>query len=343
MWMQMEQVEHQIMTTGLRVPGETEDYVRAIACRVAGDYCPDIRVYLLDIPEFNASMAPNGTMIVWTGLLLRVENEAQLASVLGHEVAHYERRHSLARWIETRNAVNALTIVQFAALFGGVANVSEISQLAAGGILAAHSRAQESEADDKGIRRIAEAGYDPREAPKIWQGLIEEREASDDPAPLPFFASHPASDKRAETLTGLAQFIYDTETTSDLGGDRFNKIILAQRGKLLRAELQQRRFERTQILLDRLIAAKQGQGELHYHQGELYRLRNEDGDDDKAIASYRQSLEYGDTPAEAHRSLGIALWSQEQDKEAQAAFKGYLDAAPDAEDAEMIRSYLEQL
>ena len=70
-------------------------YIQDIACRLGGEHCPDIRVYLMRTPFFNASMAPNGMMQVWTGLLLRVENEAQLAAVLGHEIGHYVARHSV--------------------------------------------------------------------------------------------------------------------------------------------------------------------------------------------------------------------------------------------------------
>ena len=47
------------------------------------------------MPQFNAMMAPNGMMLVWSGLLLRVENEAQLAAILGHELGHYLERHSV--------------------------------------------------------------------------------------------------------------------------------------------------------------------------------------------------------------------------------------------------------
>ena len=52
---------------------------------------------LVRTPYFNASMAPNGMMQVWSGLLLRVDNEAQLAAVLGHEIGHYLARHSVER------------------------------------------------------------------------------------------------------------------------------------------------------------------------------------------------------------------------------------------------------
>jgi predicted Zn-dependent protease len=61
-------------------------YVRSVLCKVTDDYCRDVRVYIVDVPYFNASMAPNGAMMVWTGTLLRVRNEAQLALVLGPRV-----------------------------------------------------------------------------------------------------------------------------------------------------------------------------------------------------------------------------------------------------------------
>ena len=64
-------------------------YVRKVLCRTIGDaHCAPIRLYIIRTSQFNASMAPNGMMQVWTGLLLRMDNEAQLATVLGHEMGH---------------------------------------------------------------------------------------------------------------------------------------------------------------------------------------------------------------------------------------------------------------
>lgn len=60
-------------------------YVRSVTCKVAAPYCDDIRIYVMDREVFNAQMAPNGYSEVWTGLLLRATNEAELAFVLGHE------------------------------------------------------------------------------------------------------------------------------------------------------------------------------------------------------------------------------------------------------------------
>ena len=58
-------------------------------------------------PAFNASIAANGYMEVWSGLLLRVDDEAQLAFVLGHEIGHYRERHSVALMRTLRGRANA--------------------------------------------------------------------------------------------------------------------------------------------------------------------------------------------------------------------------------------------
>ena len=90
LWMQMNNYEEKLKTSGSRLKDENlENYLKGILCELTPEYCEDIRVYVQDIPFFNAFMAPNGMMVVWTGLLLRVQNEAQLATVIGHEAGHY--------------------------------------------------------------------------------------------------------------------------------------------------------------------------------------------------------------------------------------------------------------
>ncbi|MCM2356224.1 MAG: M48 family metalloprotease, partial [Arenimonas sp.] len=84
----MDRAERDLREHPMRVRDDAlEAYVRGVACRVAGDYCGELRVYVIEQPWFNASMAPNGMMVVWTGALLRCRDEAELAVVLGHEFA----------------------------------------------------------------------------------------------------------------------------------------------------------------------------------------------------------------------------------------------------------------
>lgn len=344
LWLQMDKAEQRIRTSGQRVTDTAlEDYVREVACRVAGPYCEDLRVYVMDVPEFNASMAPNGVMVVWTGLLLRMENEAQLATVLGHEIAHYQLRHSLKRWYEIRDTVNVMSVLQIGTIMAGLGAFNDLGALAAQGYLAAFSRGAESEADDRGIRLLAGAGYAPDPAAEIWQGLLDEIEASDEPRPPAFFASHPAPADRADTLRQLANFLAEPGQTERLGRDDYLAATLPHRARWLRAELDQRRFERTQVLLDRLIEDGAGLGTLHFAQGELYRIRGQDGDEAKAAEAYRRATAQADAPAAAWRSLGLVLRSQDRPRQAAEAFQAYLLAEPQAADRAMIESYLGDL
>ena len=70
-------------------------YIRGVTERLIGRPAPDLRIYVMRDASPNAAMLPSGMMIVNTGLLARVRNEAQLAAVLAHEAGHYFRRHSL--------------------------------------------------------------------------------------------------------------------------------------------------------------------------------------------------------------------------------------------------------
>jgi predicted Zn-dependent protease len=106
-----------------------QGYVQDIACRLAGDHCPDIRVYVVRTPEFNASMAPNGMMQLCTGLMLRMENEAQLAAVMAHEIGHYLERHMIDRLRDTRDRA---ALARFIGLFGIVGSIGSAAVIATG-------------------------------------------------------------------------------------------------------------------------------------------------------------------------------------------------------------------
>jgi predicted Zn-dependent protease len=218
---------------------------------------------------FNASMAPNGSMRIWTGLLLRSRNEAQLAFVLGHELGHNLRRHSLQRWREVRETTNTLVFFKVATAVAGVGLTGALADIVALGALYSFSRDNEREADDLGFERMAEYGYDAGEAAAVWEALLEEKEAADEPGRMIFFSTHPSGEERAATLRALAEEYDHVASGDDLGRDRLMAAIRPHRGDWLRDELRQRRFERMQVVLDHLMEEPAGLGELHFYQGEL--------------------------------------------------------------------------
>ena len=135
-WMIMKKAEQSLATSGRVIPDQSlQQYVKQTTCDTSPAYCNDIRVYVVRQPGFNASMAPNGFMSVWSGLLLRVRNEAQLATILGHEVGHYKRRHSLQRWEETIAVANGMVAFNILTAMAGVGMASNLTNLAAVGYL----------------------------------------------------------------------------------------------------------------------------------------------------------------------------------------------------------------
>lgn len=344
LWMVMDRVEERLRTSG-RIMADTDlnTYVREIVCKLAGPYCPDIRVYVVQTPHFNATMAPNGVMEVWTGLILRAQNEAQLAYVIGHELGHYLRRHSVQLWRDVRSKANVLMYFQLLTIAAGVGYVTPLAEFIALASVFAFSRDNEREADELGFELMVKAGYDPREAPKIWEALVKEREAAKDSEPLIFFSTHPSTDERIDTLKELAQKAIADGGDAVVGKERFLAVTLPLRATFLRDELRRRDFARTQVVLDRLIESGVGLGELHFFQGELYRLRGKEGDEEKAITAYQKALEFEAAPAETHRALGLLFFRAGKKGEARSSLERYLQSRPDAEDREMITSYLRQL
>ena len=130
LWMQMNNYEEKLKTSGSRLKDkDLEKYLKNILCNLSPDYCKDIRVYVQDMPYFNAFMAPNGMMVVWTGLLLRAQNEAQVAAVIGHEAGHYIKRHSLKSWLDAKSRTDLMVLLSIGLAIGGVPAGGDIFNL----------------------------------------------------------------------------------------------------------------------------------------------------------------------------------------------------------------------
>jgi len=344
LWAFMDREEQRLKRSSfvIRDPA-LHDYVNRIACRLAGDHCPEMRVYLVRTPYFNASMAPNGMMQVWSGLLVRMQNEGQLAAVLGHEIGHYLQRHSVERLRDIKSRSSFAQIVGIALGVAGGGNLGALAQVGilAGGL--AYGRDQEREADRIGIALMARNGYAPAEAGRVWGQLLEEYEgakaAGEDVSTTNIlFASHPPAEERREVLAAAAK--RDWPGAERTGADEYRAALASHRMGFLYDEVRRRRFGESLVLFDRLLKASPRDGQVQYFKGEAYRLRGREGDTKLALEAYRAALEMDNTPPEVHRSLGTVLRQTGEDAEATRAFQRFLELKPDAEDAELIRSYL---
>jgi predicted Zn-dependent protease len=336
LWYQMEQAERQLQRSPLVVRDPAlNDYVRGVACRLAGDYCDDIRVYIVDVPAFNASMAPNGMLLVYTGLLLRADDEAQLAFVLGHEIAHYRERHVIERWRQMKQTQGFLTAFQVLTLGAGAGIAGSIAQLAGYSQVMAFSRDQEREADRQGLATLATAGYAPEAAAALWQAVLAEEEANPAGRTSAIFRTHPATRERvADLATATAGAPGGT-----LGRDAYRAAAAPHLGRWLDAELGRRNDAQSLVLLARLHAAMPDSGVV---AGARATLAARTGDEDAALALYAEAATRPDVRAETLRDHGLLLRRRGDAAQARGLLQRYLDAAPTAGDRRMIEHYLEQ-
>jgi hypothetical protein len=122
----------------------------------------------------NASALPNGTVVVNSGLLNVLENEAQLAAVLSHEISHATEKHSYRQMQYHKNVRTAIAIAgAVGAAYGGntgnaVANLTRLTEAA---IRNGYQRSLENQADRVGLEYMVAAGYDGREAARVWKAM----------------------------------------------------------------------------------------------------------------------------------------------------------------------------
>lgn len=179
---------------------------------------------VIDSKEPNAFCLPGGKVAFYTGIFPVAKNEAAVAAIMGHEVAHATLRHGgqrMSRQMETQIGVNILGSL-LGAGGGGVGNQMMMAAIGVGanvGVILPFSRANESEADDVGLTYMARAGYDPREAPRLWQRMAQ-LGGGRTPA---FLSTHPSSTGRQQALANaLPRVLPVYEKSAKIGlGEQF--------------------------------------------------------------------------------------------------------------------------
>lgn len=180
------------------------DRVSSRIIRAAGlEQRAEWRVVLVRADEANANASADGTIVVYTGILPVTQSEAGLAVVVGHEVAHVVARHSgerLSQMVVAQNLTSlaaAFASPQYQGAVGAALGLG-----AQYGVLMPFSRAHESEADHLGLYYMAKAGYDPAEAPRLWERMG----AGSKGAPPEWLSTHPS---HATRITQLRAWLPD--------------------------------------------------------------------------------------------------------------------------------------
>ncbi|WP_411816570.1 M48 family metallopeptidase [Hyphococcus sp. DH-69] len=164
----------------------------------AGDSPAGWEVAVFESDDLNAFALPGGKIGFYTGILDIMENDAQIATVMGHEVAHVKFNHSGQRYGRTAAAQAGLSVAQVA-LGSGQGSQVALQALGLGaqyGVILPFSRQHELEADKYGLRYMHRAGYNPNEAVRFWEKMSAQKSGS----PPEFLATHPNDATRIAQL-----------------------------------------------------------------------------------------------------------------------------------------------
>ena len=343
LWMQVEESERALKLSSFVIrDAALNAYVRGVFCRTVGDaQCAGVRIYIVRTPVFNASMAPNGMMLVYSGLFLRTRNEAQLAAVLAHEYTHYRERHSLMSFRDLKGKANVASLF---ALLGPIGSVVQLGLISS---IFAHSRGQEADADAGSIPMMARANYDPHEAARVWEQLRDEMDAtavarrakSRKDMDRGLFADHPPTAERMAALRALA----DREPApagATMGREPYRAALAAYWPDFVDDQIKLNDFGGTEFLLADL--AREGwTADLLYARGELYRIHGTPADLAAAARFYRSAAAMPDAPPECWRGLGLVQLRAGVRAYGQDALRKYLALKPAASDAAMIKMMAE--
>ncbi|HLO64175.1 MAG TPA: M48 family metalloprotease [Azonexus sp.] len=176
---------------------------------------------VLNANYVNAYTFPGGAIGVTRGILVDLDNEAELAALLGHELGHVNARHAARRQgqaMVTQVAMTGVNIIGSAAGIGGLTDLG--TQLGASVLLSSYSRDNEREADALGQEYMVRAGYPASGMVGLQQLLVDQEKES--PGMLKtMFATHPMSSERRDTARQTAESKYAASNGRDKGRERF--------------------------------------------------------------------------------------------------------------------------
>ncbi|MDT8364091.1 MAG: M48 family metallopeptidase [Nitrosomonas sp.] len=179
---------------------ENNHFVRCIVEAIAREVGGQWEFAVFEDASLNAFALPGGKIGVHTGLIDLVDNQHQLATVIGHEVGHVLARHSNERMSQQVGTQMGISLVQAVAAPQTALGQTAIGLLGVGaqyGVIMPFSRLHESEADRIGLDLMARAGFDPAESVTLWQKMSQ---ASQGPRPVEFLSTHPSHNTRIQDL-----------------------------------------------------------------------------------------------------------------------------------------------
>ena len=314
---------------------EIENYIYQIAKKLqTNSISPDIsfQIKVIKDPKLNAFALPNGVIYIHTGILAHMENEAQLAALLAHEMTHCTHQHSLKtlRNIKNRTKAKSATIRELSQLLGITGTIASIN---------GYTRELETEADRVGLDLAVKANYDPNEVLKLFELLKQENEI-EGVAESHFFGTHPKVQQRIENVN---RWLAENHRKKIKGSKNTIKFLSRMSPIMLvnaRLDLQRGKFSIAQGTVKKYLNVNPDDAQAYFLLGEIFRQRGWKNDSVAAISNYEKSISLNPSFSESYMAMGLIHYKDGEKHRAKKYFESCLLLSPKTADKAYIQNYL---
>jgi predicted Zn-dependent protease len=351
MWDEARHVERRIEEAGLVYSNaELEAYIETVIVRLVSDRLEhpetEFKVRVLCVPDRNAFVFPNGVVYITTGMLACMDNEAELATVLGHETTHFLRRHQLKQTRIEDNKRKWVTVLGGTTMLVGLGPiVDEIGSSWATSAILGYSRDLENEADEQGLEELVRAGYDPSVSVRVFEYLREEDQL-ESAVYRTKDETHPQDQDRIDHYRELLKTRH-ADVSQQPSRIINREEYLAQIRQLLldnaQLDLKVKRPEFAEKSIEKYIALWPDYPRGYFACGELYRHRQTAESRARAEAAYQEAARRDPNYPEPHRELGLLYRAEGRLGDACEELTIYLVLRPQAADSRTIQRYVDEL
>jgi predicted Zn-dependent protease len=305
-------------------------------------------------PTLNAFAMPDGTVVVHSGLVAALENEAQLAAVLGHEIAHATHRHgykgyksqeSKQKWFGLGSMVAGVLVgTQTDSALAGLITTGG-SQLALKAAVNGHGRKLEDEADVVGLYYMVEGGYDYMEAPEVWR-VFGKYSKDQSKVENWFFSDHSTQEARIKNLTKAINADYRASVPRDklvVGEEAHEKAVARLTQQNAMANMQKKEYASAARALQNAVSRNPTDAQSQYNLGRVLWAQGGVQNAQAALDHYVAAVQADPTMAAPWKDIGILFYEVRDVNRAAQAFEKYLELSPNAPEGPKIRAFLEMV